>query len=120
MTNFEKYKDELVKELMLGSKCSMRRKYVLKSDDCPELRCSDCKERALEWLEAEYVEPTIDWSKVEVDTLILVGMNEECPHKRHFAKFDDGKVCAWNDGKTSFTGNGLYTPWLYAKLAEVE
>lgn len=121
MTNYEKYKDEIIKELVLGSNCHVRKKYVLKSDDCSSLGCSACKKLTLEWLEAEYVEPTVDWSNVEVDTSILVGTKEDdCVHKRHFAKLDDGTVCAWNDGKTSFTSNGHCTPWPCAKLAEVE
>ena len=64
-----------------------------------------------------------DWSKVLVDTPILV-KDELAPKwiHRHFAKYENGKVYAWNDGLTSFTiyNNDFVTWWLYAKLAEVD
>lgn len=63
-----------------------------------------------------------DWSKVPVDTPILVsdtnGTNWE---KRHFAYFKDGMVYAWLSGKTSWTtekADDAFS-WKYAKLAEV-
>lgn len=64
---------------------------------------------------------TVDWSKVEVDTKILVRNGEiDNWEKRYFAKFENGAVYAWADGKTSFTArNDEYVfPWNYAKLAE--
>lgn len=64
--------------------------------------------------EPEYV----DWSKVEVDTPILVKFSEdEKWTRRHFAKFEFGKVCAWMDGATSWSADGL-VQWNYAKLVE--
>ena len=54
-------------------------------------------------------EEVVDWSKVPVDTKILVsdcinGAGEVIKwRRRHFAKYEDGKVYAWVDGKTSFT-----------------
>lgn len=59
----------------------------------------------------------IDWSKVQVDTKIYVRNNNMkgwC--HRHFAKYEDGKVYAWMDGTTSFSGNGCIE-WEQAKLA---
>ena len=60
----------------------------------------------------------IDWSKVPVDTLVEVSDNGEKFIKRHFAKYEDGKVYCFNDGYTSFTivnyahlSNA--TPWEY-------
>lgn len=61
----------------------------------------------------------VDWSKVEVDTKILVrGAEYNSWSKRHFAKYENGKVYAWDDGATSFTANGEVTEWEFAKLAE--
>lgn len=64
----------------------------------------------------------VDWSKVPVDTPILVsdtnGTNWE---KRHFAYFKDGMVYAWLSGTTSWTtekADDAFS-WKYAKLAEV-
>ena len=64
-------------------------------------------------------EPEIDWSQVAVDTPILVREREnETWYKRHFAKYDAGKVYAWAYGNTSWTETGMTTAWRYAKLAE--
>ena len=63
-------------------------------------------------------EPEVDWSKVEVDTPILV-RDYECEKwaKRHFAKYEDGEVYTWTSGNTSWTTEGQMA-WKYAKLAE--
>lgn len=68
-------------------------------------------------------EEVVDWSKVPVDTKILVRVSEHNEwSKRHFAKFENGKVCAWDNGKTSFTSNvkSPYTAWQQAKLYKEE
>lgn len=60
----------------------------------------------------------VDWSKVAVDTPILVRSSiEEDWNRRHFAKYKDGKVCAWSYGKTSWSGE-RFIAWEHAKLAE--
>lgn len=69
------------------------------------------------WLDEEYQEPEVDWSKVDVDTPILVSMDGNRWHHRHFAKYCGGIVCAFEDGATSWTSNKK-TGWEYAKLAE--
>lgn len=49
-------------------------------------------------------EKPVDWSNVEVDTPILVRDDEEFNWKRrHFAKYENGKVYAFIDGATSWT-----------------
>lgn len=65
-------------------------------------------------------EKPIDWSKVEVDTPILVSDNKAYWGKRYFAKYEDGYVWAWDDGKTSWTADGYDSCWKYAKLADKE
>lgn len=64
----------------------------------------------------------VDWSKVEVDTPILVKANEQDDwEKRYFAYFKDGKVYAWLCGTTSWSTNNDedVMSWNHAKLAEV-
>ena len=64
----------------------------------------------------------IDWSKVEVDTPVLVRDFENMKWgKRHFAFFKDGKVYTWDCGVTSWTcvNPNCVMSWAYAKLAEV-
>ena len=66
-------------------------------------------------------EEVMDWSKVPVDTKVLVSDDGKKWDRRHFAKYEDGKVYCFNDGYTSFTivdyaylSNA--TPWEYCKL----
>lgn len=64
----------------------------------------------------------VDWSKVKVDTPILIRKcKEDDWEKRHFAFFKDGRIYAWLSGTTSWTNNNpdAVFSWKYAKLAEV-
>ena len=119
MKNYEKYADE-IKEYNGYNFCTdFVVPYVLKSDDCFN-NCSRCGMIQMIWLLEDYKEPEVDWSKVEVDTPILVrqGKNGEWL-ERHFAKYENGDVYAWVDGQTSWTGADEIK-WKYAKLAEVD
>ena len=74
------------------------------------------------WLLEDYKEPEVDWSKVEVDTPILVRDYEDATIswiRRYFAEYKDGIVYAWNCGCTSWSEK-YTTGWKYAKLAETE
>ena len=118
MKNFEKYEDE-VREYNGDNFCEdFVLPRILKKDNCAGIYCSACAKRQLMWFLEEYEEPEIDWSKVEVDTPIMVKNSEyEEWLKRHFAKYGNGKVYAWQLGCTSWTEN-IMTDWDYAKLAE--
>lgn len=62
-----------------------------------------------------------DWSKVPVDTKIYVwGNNSASKIPRYFAGYTDGYVCAWTQGKTSFTIDdpNEFTMWSHAELCE--
>lgn len=131
MTNKEKYADKLielaVKEEVLGLKNG-------KPAICTEIRCKECDfgksdscgrstYKFREWLNSEYVEPPVDWSKVAVDTPILVRDSEkESWRKRYFAKYENGMVCTWGYGATSWSARGTddMGVWKMAKLAESE
>ena len=69
----------------------------------------------------EKAEVAVDWSKVAVDTPILVSNNGDYWRRRYFAKYENGMVYAFNGGKTSWS-NQWDEPleWEYAKLAESE
>lgn len=70
---------------------------------------------------AEYL-GIVDWSKVKVDTPILVSFDGCNWSKKYFAKVQNDTVYAFDDGATSWSVvNVKYcvTPWRYAKLAEV-
>ena len=128
MLNIEYYKDEL-KEIIIRS--IGINAITGKPEMCDELFCLDCvfrdqdccsPKKVEQWLQSEHVEQ-VDWSKVKVDTPILIRESEQNPWlKRYFAKFKDGKVYAWNSGKTSWSIEDKTDMlcWKYAKLAESE
>lgn len=60
-------------------------------------------------------EEVIDWSKVPIDTKIIISDDNKDWNRRHFAKYENGKIYTWIDGCTSFTTNKT-TSWKYAKL----
>lgn len=128
MKNYEKYAEE-IRELKsnIGTEwCELFAKpKVLKSlgRTCEYMSCGLCSALTMLWLLEDYKEPEVDWSKVEVDTPILVRTVEGADWvKRSFAKYEGGMVYVWNNGKTSWTAldNECVTPWNYAKLAESE
>lgn len=64
----------------------------------------------------------VDWSKVKVDTPILVRSYKSTKWvKRHFAFFKNEKVYTWDDGLTSWTCDDVNNSmsWECAKLAEL-
>ena len=63
----------------------------------------------------------VDWSKVKVDTPVLVrDFENQDWKKRYFAFFDDELIYTWDGGATSWSvKNKGAIPWKYAKLAEV-
>lgn len=69
---------------------------------------------------AEYL-GIVDWSKVAVDTPVLVSNDNKEWIKRYFARYEDGNVYCWLNGKTSWTALCELSigHWDYTKLAEV-
>lgn len=63
-------------------------------------------------------EEVIDWSKVPVDTKILVSNFGTKQYKAYFAKYEDRKIYAWDSGRTSFTAGfeNNMACWDYVKL----
>lgn len=130
MTNFEKCKRQL-SEFIVNNKDSTPAIVNGKIAHCGDTSCDkcefskkrylglDCFSRMLLWLCEEYQEPepTVDWSKVAVDTKVLVSDDGEQWHKRYFAKYENGMGYCWNNGATSWT-TGLMEVWEYTKLAE--
>lgn len=131
MLNIEYYKDKLVELCVID----IDRLALIQGQPriCnSSLLCNEClfnnnidfcSGEALNWLFSEYKEPEVDWSKVKVDTPILVKDTKDGEWiKRYFAKFEGGQIYAWGDGATSWTANDECdaTYWKYAKLAESE
>ena len=119
MKNYEKYANE-IKNYKGDSFCiDFVKPNILKSEDC-SADCTKCRMLQAIWLLEDYEEPEIDWSKIEVNTPVLVKdkENEEWK-KRHFAKYEFGRVYVWNNGSTSWSACHMYD-YKYAKLAESE
>lgn len=120
MKNREKYKNKLVEVCKSGELMQFFNNYVVPTYECGNYEVINAEKVALLtalWLEEEYQEPEVDWSKVAVDTPILVSMSDQNWKRRHFACYEDGKVHAWSGGKTSWTASS-YMHWMQAKLAE--
>lgn len=122
MTNAEKYRKEI--ENFNYNQTSFCKIFVEpkilkdKGLSCGRMSCNHCRMLQMLWLMDEYEEPEVDWSKVAVDTPILVREYEDGGwFKRYFAKYENGKVYAWDNGYTSWIGEEMLD-WEYAKLAE--
>ena len=122
MKNYEKYADE-IKGYKGDSICTdFIEPYILKpiNAKCINTSCPKCHLYRTIWLLEEYKEPEVDWSKVEVDTPILVRNREdEDWYRRYFAEYRDGVVYTWVNGATSWNATCM-TEWKQAKLAESE
>lgn len=123
MKNYEKYAEKIKTYTNGNSYCEeIITPNVLKplGKSCSGTGCTVCKSLTTIWLLEEYEEPETDWSKVEVDTPILVKNHVGDKWlKGHFAEYEGGKIYAWTGGKTSWTED-CATGWNYAKLAEGE
>ena len=120
MKNYEKYADEIREYNGDDFCCSFIRPYILKADNCSDMPCSRCQMLQTLWLLEDCEESEVDWNRIKVDTPLLVRnyINGEWS-KRYFAKYEDGKVYTWINGRTSWNETGIYA-WKYAKLAEPE
>lgn len=131
MTNYEWYKEEIEKYWKDGVPIAVVNGKVRRCSDidgCCGI-CEFSKKRvpcsitAQRWLVSEYKEPEVDWSKVPVDTPILVSdcSKDNPTRRRYFAGIVDGKIYVYRDGCTSWSTDDASTiPWTYAKLAREE
>ena len=120
MKNRDRFKNELVEACIKGTFNVFFNERIRSVYDCEAYRnLTDDRIMLLTtlWLEEEYQEQVVDWSKVAVDTPILVSMSGQNWKRRHFAGYRNGTVYAFKDGATSWTIN-LKTEWPYVKLAE--
>ena len=133
MKNYEKYADKIKRYSDSQVLCDeIKIPFILEpiGKSCArDIDCDTCQTLTTLWLLEEYEEPKepeepeIDWSKVKVDTPILVRDAENTEWlKKHFAKYEDGIVYVWNLGRTSWSApnNKSVSAWQYAKLIEDE
>lgn len=112
MTNREFYEKQILDIACSGGPIALTMDGNLVS--CNKIRCCSecgfynkyrsCKDNTIEWSNAEYKKPEIDWNKVPVDTPIFV---DDRP--RYFADYDDtsNAVDYYPLGRTSFSCNDL-------------
>ena len=120
MKNREKYAEK-IKECKSSCFClDFIKPYILKSNNCNGMTCDQCRMLQMLWLEEECMEE-VDWSKVAVDTPILVKDFEyEEWRDRYFARYENETIYVWGDGRTSWSAydNSDVDSWKYARLAE--
>ena len=110
MLNKEKYAKEIIDIACNGDSIGMRNGILCSCNtinNCKHCDCYNeeilCEEVIKEWANSEYKEREIDWSKVPVDTCILITDSYGYTLKRHFAKYDNKKIYAYPDGTTSWS-----------------
>lgn len=85
---------------------------------------ANCSQKAFKWADEEYIEPEIDWSKVPVDTPVLVSHNKKLWYNRYFAGINfNGDPVVYSDGRTSWSNETFgreFEHFNYIELAEVE
>lgn len=122
MTNKEKYAEDLY-DIFLNSVGVDEENKPFHCEICVREKCKfygdemECTTLAKQWLDEEY---KTDWSKVPVDTPILV-KDKLAPKwiHRHFAKYENGKVFAWANGSTSWSArDSVCVDWECARLCE--
>lgn len=130
MTNREKFAEQIL-DIACSNDAIAVDKATLEPIACGKSDCKDCLfnvsdvmscgDKRINWSNSEYVEPPVDWSKVAVDTPILV--NDSNDHrwlKRYFAKYENGSVYAWDGGRTSWSDGEHAAAWDLAKLPDKE
>lgn len=121
MKNKEKFAKEIIEIACSGE-------ILAKHDDklykCSEISCVSCdfKSKAgkgcaywtREWAESEYVEYETDWSKVPVDTpVVIIGAIED---RRYFDELlADGRLSLFPNGRTSWSTLGIFKKNSYNK-----
>lgn len=125
MTNREKFKDEL-DAMLVPLITVVNGKPVI----CDNVSCKQCffekscgknehKQEIVDWLNAEYQEPPVDWSNVSIDTPVLASATGEKWYRRYFAGMRDGEPETYDAGATSWSSDYQETcTWKFMKLAE--
>lgn len=137
MKNREKHREEIIKAIKSRETCEFMNDTVIpefigsKTDSkciCEMGDCRACLIRFTLWLDEEYMEPPkpeVDWSKVPVDTLVMVRNHESKDwNLRYFKRFEPNwfpHFVTWVDGKTSKTVDYFAAEdWKYCELVEDE
>ena len=117
MKNQKYYEKEILKIAITGQAVAVH-KERLEPMVCSKNVCNDClncgengrckkdKEAIAKWMNEEYIDPAerIDWSKVAIDTPILVRNDEDSIWERgYFAGIGKDGIFVYPNGTTNFT-----------------
>ena len=131
MINYEKYKDEIDEIFDTNDGTIAINKNTNEITNCSDFECSKCLFSArynntifclttmAKWLVSEY---KVDWSKVPVDTPVLISVDNKNWFNRYFAGVNEkGQPTVFCYGATSWS-NEYKEPchFKYIKLAEVD
>lgn len=128
MTQYESIEPDKVKEIFARSFAVEKRTGEIRA--CNRLDCknclfygsNDCIQAREDWLDQPAIDwdKDIDWSKVPVDTPVIVGNTDE-EHRRYFSGIKDGCFGAYADGRTSWSSTtGNICSWNHCKLYRPE
>lgn len=136
MKNRDKYKDELMDAIKMESAiCGFVRNHGVAhmlgkdTESYCKMACVICGTVLNLWLDEEYEEPEVDWSKVPVDTLVRVRDDKSDEWTlRYFRSFGrtyssyppEYNYEVWALGATSVTAEGDTERWKYCELVEDE
>lgn len=113
MKNKEKYIDLIIDCFANGISCQFARGAV--KINCNITSCSECHSKVKRWLESEV---EIDWSKVPIDTPVIVWNNGMSKYNRYFAGLsDDGSILTFINGGTKWSSKDERCAWDNAELA---
>lgn len=128
MTNKEKYAKEILDVVCLTGKRPALvhgNIYGCINTFCERCRfggSSNCTTQFIKWVKEEYKEPEIDWTKVPVDTKILVRNSlDKKWYRRYFYRYEEstGRIYSFALGSTSWTANECDTVmWKYGQIAD--
>lgn len=126
MLNKEKYAKEILGVACRGESFALVDNKII---PCNKTNCrscyfyyvSECGLNKEKWANSEYIKPLVVWSKVAVDTPVLVRDDKKDRwRKRYFAKYENKHVYVWANGSTSWSTDYKkdIKCWQYTKLAE--
>lgn len=132
MTNYEHYKEQIERITRLGRMVAINAT-TGEIVCCGDINCNEClfqgsedascPQKAFEWADEEYKESEINWSKVPVDTPVLVSDDGKKWSRKHFSRVVNGIPYTWMYGSTSWTAHNNHNNEIthhYIKLGEVE
>ena len=124
-TNYEHYKEQLLAYTITIGECDFIQEKILKRSCTTEGEptCEQCRKEILRWLKQPYEEPAIeiDWTKVPVDTPVMIKDDErDSWDKRFFAFYVTvdvkSRFCTWINGNTSQSTEDFIS-WRFCELA---